>query len=71
MAGRRVISVVVIHGILLLNCAQIPKKKKEKGRKRPGQDAEEWDETVTVVCSRYERRRKPVSLIRTCQEPVV
>jgi hypothetical protein len=30
----------------------------------------ECDKPVTVVCSRYERERKPVSLIRTCQELV-
>jgi hypothetical protein len=34
-------------------------------------DAEESDEPVTVVCSRYEREGKPLSLIRTCQELVL
>lgn len=31
-------------------------------------DVEGCDEPVTVVCSRYEREREPLSLIRTCQE---
>lgn len=42
---------------------------KRKGRARQYRGAEEvYDEPVTVVCSRYEREREPLSLNRTCQE---
>lgn len=48
-----------------------PNKRKRKRVERAlYRGAGGCDEPVTVVCSRYERRRKPVSLIRTCQELV-
>jgi hypothetical protein len=52
------------------------KKKKEKKKKKVERALyrgalKSDDEPVTVVCSRYEKGRKPLSLIRTCQEPVV
>jgi hypothetical protein len=52
-------------------------KQKEKGKGQNNEDVRaairargERDESVTVVCSRYEKRKgRPSSLIRTCQEP--
>jgi hypothetical protein len=46
------------------------RNKKEMVEHALNRSAEECDEPVTVVCSRYERERKPLSLIRTCQELV-
>jgi hypothetical protein len=49
-----------------------PENEKEKDERAQILTRKDCDEPVTVVCSRYEReRRKPVSLIRTCQELVV
>ena len=48
------------------------RKGKETTRKGAPQSGRvgDCDEPVTVVCSRYEKRKgRPSSLIRTCQEP--
>jgi hypothetical protein len=45
-----------------------PERKRKSGRTRLISRREECDKRVTVVCSRYEKEGKPVSLIRTCQE---
>lgn len=48
---------------------QTPEKTKRKKVDTPRyRGVEGCDEVVTVVCSRYEREREPLSLIRTCQE---
>jgi hypothetical protein len=78
MAGRRAVWRKGVHDILLLRCPsdtlenEMKRKKNNEVECVSGGDAEESDEPVTVVCSRYEREEgKPLSLIRTCQEPVL
>jgi len=71
VAGWRVRCVVCVHDILLLRC---PKGTLKMKRKRVegalSRGTEECDKPVTLVFGLYRRKeRKPVSLIRTCQEP--
>jgi hypothetical protein len=52
---------------VLFRCRGSGEEKIERQREY----AEECDESDNVICSWYERRWETVSLIRTCQEPIV